>query len=86
MVPAIPVAFLVRLGLSHGFRRYELPALGLVGFLLMFYPLFAAPTGFAATLIVAALIAGRCTRAGLNSAQSMDRSIAGEAAAAELPT
>jgi glycosyl transferase family 87 len=60
MVLAIPVAFLVRLGLSHGFRRYELPALGLVAFLLMFYPLFAAPTGFAATLIVAALIAGRC--------------------------
>ena len=29
MVLAIPVAFLVRLGLSHGFRRYELPALGL---------------------------------------------------------
>ena len=26
----------------------------------MFYPLFAAPTGFAATLIVALLIAGRC--------------------------
>jgi arabinofuranan 3-O-arabinosyltransferase len=60
MVLAIPVAFLVRLGLSHGFRRYELPALGIVAFLLMFYPLFAAPTGFAATLIVAALIAGRC--------------------------
>jgi arabinofuranan 3-O-arabinosyltransferase len=60
MVLAIPVAFLVRLGLSHGFRRYELPALGLVAFLLMFYPVFAAPTGFAATLIVAALIAGRC--------------------------
>jgi arabinofuranan 3-O-arabinosyltransferase len=60
MVLAIPVAFLVRLGLRDGFRRYELPALGLVGFLLMFYPLFAAPTGFAATLIVAALIAGRC--------------------------
>jgi arabinofuranan 3-O-arabinosyltransferase len=60
MVLAIPVAFLVRLGLSHGFRRHELPALGLVGFLLMFYPLFAAPTGFAATLIVAVLIAGRC--------------------------
>jgi arabinofuranan 3-O-arabinosyltransferase len=60
MVLAIPVAFLVRLGLSHGFRRYELPALGLVAFLLMFYPLFAAPTGLAATLIVAVLIAGRC--------------------------
>ncbi len=60
MVLAIPVAFLVRLGLREGFRRYELPALGLAAFLLMFYPLFAAPTGFAATLIVAALIAGRC--------------------------
>lgn len=60
MVLAIPVAYLVRLGLAQGFRRYELPALGLVAFLLMFYPLFAAPTGFAATLIVAALIAGRC--------------------------
>jgi hypothetical protein len=60
MVLAIPVAFLVRLGLSEGFRRYELPALGLVAFLLMFFPVFVAPTGFAATLIVAALIAGRC--------------------------
>jgi hypothetical protein len=60
MVLAIPVGLLVRLGLSHGFRRYELPALGLTAFLLMFYPLFAAPTGFAATMVVAALIAGRC--------------------------
>src|SRR3954468_501902 len=58
MVLAIPIAFLVRLGLCEGFRRYELPALGLVAFLLMFYPVFAAPTGFAATLIVSALIAG----------------------------
>src|SRR3954463_13170810 len=56
MVLAIPVALLVRLGLAHGSRRHELPALGLVAFLLMFYPLFAAPTGFAATLVVAALI------------------------------
>jgi arabinofuranan 3-O-arabinosyltransferase len=60
MVLAIAVGFLVRIGLSDGFRRYELPALGLMAFLLMFYPLFAAPTGFAATLVVAALIAGRC--------------------------
>src|SRR5204863_5574804 len=60
MVLAIPVAVVVRLGLKRGFRRFELPALGLVGFLLMFYPPFAAPTGFAATLIVAALIARRC--------------------------
>ena len=60
MVLAIPVALLVRLGLAHGFARYELPALGLVAGLLMFYPLFGAPTGLAATLVVAALIAGRC--------------------------
>ena len=31
-----------------------------MAFLLMFYPLFGAPTGFGATLIVAALIARRC--------------------------
>jgi arabinofuranan 3-O-arabinosyltransferase len=60
MVLAIAVAFLVRIGLSDGFRSYELPALGAMAFLLMFYPLFGAPTGFGATLIVAALIAGRC--------------------------
>jgi hypothetical protein len=60
MALAIPVAFLVRIGLSQGFARYELPALGLVAALLLFYPLAGAPTGFAATLIVAGLIAGRC--------------------------
>ena len=60
MVLAIPVAFLVRIGLSQGFRRYELPALGLVAALLMSYPLVGAPTGFVATLIVSGLIAGRC--------------------------
>jgi arabinofuranan 3-O-arabinosyltransferase len=59
MVLAIPVAFLVRVGLDHGFARFELPALGLVGALLMIYPLLGAPTGFGATLIVAALIARR---------------------------
>jgi arabinofuranan 3-O-arabinosyltransferase len=60
MVLAIAVAFLVRIGLRQGFARYELPALGLVAALLMFYPLVGAPTGFAATLIVTGLIAGRC--------------------------
>ncbi len=60
MVLAIAVAFLVRIGLAQGFRRYELSCLGLVAALLMFYPLVGAPTGFGATLIVAGLIAGRC--------------------------
>jgi arabinofuranan 3-O-arabinosyltransferase len=60
MVLAIPVAFLVRIGLTRGFERYELPALGLAAALLFFYPLAGAPTGFVATLIVAGLIARRC--------------------------
>jgi arabinofuranan 3-O-arabinosyltransferase len=60
MVLAIPVAFLVRIGLARGFERYELPALGLAAALLFFFPLVGAPTGFVATLIVSGLIARRC--------------------------
>src|ERR1700704_3124375 len=59
MVLAIAVAFLVRIGLRQGFQRHELPLLGLVAALLLFYPLVGAPTGFVATLIVSALIARR---------------------------
>src|SRR3984893_1750209 len=59
LVLAIAVAFLVRIGLNRGFRRYELPALGVVAALLLFYPLMGAPTGFVATLIVSGLIARR---------------------------
>jgi hypothetical protein len=60
MVLAIAVAFLVRIGLKHGFQRHELPALGVAALLLMFFPLVGAPTGFAATLVVSGLIAARC--------------------------
>jgi hypothetical protein len=60
MILAIPVAFLVRIGLREGFRRYELPALALVAALLMCFPFVGAPTGFGATLIVSGLIARRC--------------------------
>jgi arabinofuranan 3-O-arabinosyltransferase len=59
-VLAVAIAFLLRLGLAHGFLPGELAALGLAALLLMLFPLFAAPTGFIATLIVAALIARRC--------------------------
>jgi hypothetical protein len=59
MVLAIAVAFLVRIGLDEGFARHELPALGLVAALLMIYPFLGAPTGFGATLVVAALIGCR---------------------------
>src|SRR5579872_2106257 len=59
MVLAIAVGFFVRVGLDEGFARHELGALGLAAALLMIYPLVGAPTGFAATLVVTALIAGR---------------------------
>jgi arabinofuranan 3-O-arabinosyltransferase len=59
LVLAIAVAFVVRIGLNRGFQRHELPALGLVAALLMLFPVVGAPTGFAATLIVAGLIARR---------------------------
>lgn len=59
MVLAIPVALLIRMGLNDGFRRYEPTAIGAVFLLLFIYPAVGAPTGFAATLIVAAMVARR---------------------------
>ena len=54
MVLAIPVAFLVRIGLKTGFRAYELPALGAVVALIGCYMFTGIPTGLGATLIVRA--------------------------------
>jgi arabinofuranan 3-O-arabinosyltransferase len=59
MVLAIAIAFLVRIGLDEGFVAYELPALGLAAVLLIIFPLLGAPTGFGATLVVAALVGTR---------------------------
>jgi len=69
MVLAVPVALMVRLGLASGFRRYELPALGLILALLFIYPLVGAPTGFAATLVMTVMIAGRAGVFGKDIAQ-----------------
>jgi arabinofuranan 3-O-arabinosyltransferase len=60
MVLAIPVAFLVRIGLKNGFRSYELPALGCAAGLVVSFIFLGAPVGLGATLIVAGLILGRC--------------------------
>jgi arabinofuranan 3-O-arabinosyltransferase len=60
MVLAIPVAFLVRIGLRSGFRAYELPALGCAVGLVVSFIFLGAPVGLGATLIVAGLIVGRC--------------------------
>ena len=59
MVLAIPIAFLVRIGLKTGFRAYELPALGTVVALIGCYMFTGIPTGLGATLVVAALILRR---------------------------
>ncbi|MDP2354537.1 MAG: glycosyltransferase family 87 protein [Beijerinckiaceae bacterium] len=58
VVLAIPVAFLVRIGVRTGFRRYELPALGGAVVLIAAY-FTGTPTGLAATLIVSGLILAR---------------------------
>lgn len=59
MVLAIPIGFLVRIGLKSGFRSYELPALGAVVALIGCYMFSGIPTGFGATLLVGAMILRR---------------------------
>jgi arabinofuranan 3-O-arabinosyltransferase len=59
MVLAMPIAFLVRIGLKSGFRLYELPALGCAIALIVTYIFTGAPVGLGATLIVAGLILRR---------------------------
>ncbi len=59
MVLAIPVAWLVRIGLAGDFRSYELPALGCALVLLISFLFLGVPVGLAATLIVAGLVLGR---------------------------
>jgi arabinofuranan 3-O-arabinosyltransferase len=59
MVLAIPVAFLVRIGLAEGFRRYELAGLGFALAMIVSFIFLGEPVGLGATLIVAALILGR---------------------------
>jgi arabinofuranan 3-O-arabinosyltransferase len=58
-VLAIPLAFLLRLGLRQGFLPYELSATAAVSGLVLMFPFVAMPTGFAAVVIVAAMIARR---------------------------
>jgi arabinofuranan 3-O-arabinosyltransferase len=59
MVLAVPVAFLIRIGLKQGFRPYELPALGWALLLSGSFAFLGEPVGLAATLIVAGLILRR---------------------------
>ena len=59
MVLAIPVAYLVRLGLAGGFLRFELPALVVVLALCLISTVLGVPVGLAVNLIVAGLVLRR---------------------------
>jgi arabinofuranan 3-O-arabinosyltransferase len=59
MVLAVPVAFLVRIGLRSGFRPYELPALGCAVVLFLTFTFTGEPVGLGIILIVAALVLRR---------------------------
>ncbi|HKH00047.1 MAG TPA: glycosyltransferase family 87 protein [Bradyrhizobium sp.] len=59
MVLAVPVAFLIRIGLRSGFRTYELPALGCGLALIVSFVFLGQPVGLGATLIVAGLVLRR---------------------------
>jgi len=59
VVLAIPVAFLIRMGLCSGFRAWELPALACALAMIAGFILTGVPLGFGATLIVAALVLRR---------------------------
>jgi hypothetical protein len=59
MVLAVPLAFLWRLGRAKGFLRHEVAGIGAACLLVLIFPVARAPVGFAAVLVVAALIARR---------------------------
>lgn len=59
IVLAVAAAFLVRLGIATGFRRYEPAALALAAVLQSSFPFTDAPVARGATLIVALLVLAR---------------------------
>jgi|SRR5579883_786523 arabinofuranan 3-O-arabinosyltransferase len=59
VVLAVPLAFLYRLGRARGFLPRETAGIGLACLLILSFPFVKAPVGFAALVIVAALIARR---------------------------
>ncbi len=59
VVLAVPLAFLFRLGRARGFLAHELAGIGLACLLILIFPFVKAPVGFAAVLVVTALIGYR---------------------------
>ena len=71
MVLAIPVAFLIRMGLVSGFRAWELPALACALAMIAGFIFTGVPLGFGATLIVAGLVLRRANLGRPEPAPSM---------------
>jgi arabinofuranan 3-O-arabinosyltransferase len=67
-VLGVPIAYLLRLGRAQGFLRHEIGAIGLACLLILIFivPFVKVPLGFAAVLIVAALIARHANFTALN--------------------
>jgi arabinofuranan 3-O-arabinosyltransferase len=59
VVLAVPLAFLFRLGRARGFWPQELAGIGVACLLILIFPFVTVPVGFAAILIIAALVARR---------------------------
>ena len=59
VVLAVPLAFLFRFGRVRGFLPHEMVGIGVACLLVLIFPFVKAPVGFAALLVVAALIARR---------------------------
>ncbi len=59
VVLAVPLAFLFRLGRAHGFLPQEMAGIGFAYLFILIFPFVKAPVGFAAVVIVAALIIRR---------------------------
>lgn len=55
----IPIAFLIALGLSRGFLRFELPAIAGAMLLVAIFPFVKLPVGLAALLLLGALVLRR---------------------------
>jgi arabinofuranan 3-O-arabinosyltransferase len=59
VILAVPIAFQFRLGRTGGFLKHELTGIGLACLLILIYPFVEAPVGFAAALVIVALVARR---------------------------
>lgn len=55
----VPIAFLVALGMSRGFRRHEVPGIAIAMLLVASFPFVKLPVGLAASAILAALVLRR---------------------------